>query len=199
MYVETRNIMTKRKIFIGILITFLTIIVLTFIFRERLITSFVFKNISPRETRNQIEVTNNIGWWAHQQNMKIDSFSVGIIESKLNLFNSISLIKYTIKGELKENNNWKPYIRKVHISERFVRKYNRELHPYLDTDTAKIPEAVYEITPIVDVKKDNNYKGESVKFEFTNEMKIESFHWGNNWLRFQCDDFQKDLTIKQRK
>jgi hypothetical protein len=191
--------MRKKKVFIWISLTILTIVILTFVFRERLVEAFLFKDLNPREPKNQIETTYNLGWWANQDNMRIDSFSVEIIESRLNLFNSYSLIKYTIKGELKGKNNWKPFVDKIHLSERFIRIYNRELHPYLDKDTCQIPEAIIEITPVIDTKEDDNYKGETIPFKFTNELKLESFHWGNNWLRFQCENMQKDIILQQTK
>jgi len=191
--------MRKKKVFIWISLTILTIVILTFVFRERLVEAFLFKDLNPREPKNQIETTYNLGWWANQDNMRIDSFSVEIIESKLNLFNSYSLIKCTIKGELKGKNSWKPFVDKIHLSERFIRIYNRELHPYLDKDTCQIPEAIIELTPVIDTKEDDNYKGETIPFKFTNELKLESFHWGNNWLRFHCANMQKDIILQQTK
>ena len=160
------------------------------------------KNIfsaEPRDPKLEISETNEIGWWAYQDALQIDSFSVEFVESKLNLFNSKSLIEYTVKGRLSKNGHWKPSIKNIHVSQRFLRQYDRKLHPYIDSDTAKIPEAIIEITPVIEVTEDENYKGEAIKFEFTNELKLESFHWGNNWVRFQCADKWQDLILKQRK
>lgn len=114
--------------------------------------------------------------------MQIDSFKVELIDSRLNLFNSLSLVRYTIYGQLSESGGWRPYIDKVHVSERFIRKYDRDLHPYLDVDTVNIPEAIIEITPVVQVKEDKGYQGEKIPFRIANELTIDSFHWGDNWL-----------------
>lgn len=153
----------------------------------------------PRNPKLEISETNEIGWWAYQESLKVDSFMVEFEESKLNLFNSKSLIKYTIKGKLSYKGHWKPSIKNIHVSQRFLRQYNREFHPYLYSDTTKTPEAMIEITPVIEVTDDDNYNGEEIEFEFTNELKLESFHWGNNWVRFQCADKSQDLILKQRK
>jgi len=191
--------MRKRKILVWSFLALLTAIILLFVFRERLILSFIFKDFHPRNPKNQIETTHNIGWWAYQDNIKVDSFSVTLIESKLNLFNSESLIGYKIKGNLTGKAKWKPFVKTVHLSERFLRNYNRELHPYLDNDTCQIPEAIIEITPVVGIKEIQSYNGESIPFEFKNELKIQSFHWGNNWLRLQCGSLKTDIILHQRK
>ncbi|WP_320051733.1 hypothetical protein [uncultured Acetobacteroides sp.] len=191
--------MKRRKVVYGIVIVLITLLITGFVFRNRLLSSLIIGELLPREPRNQIETVTDIGWWAFQDELKIDNFTVKIVESKLNLFNNYSLISYTVKGELKGNNNWKPYISNIHISQRFIRKYNRELHPYLDKDTSKIPEALIEITPIVRTKENKSYKGEVIQFCFTNELKIQSFHYGDNWIRFKCDSLQNDIVLKQRK
>ena len=77
--------------------------------------------------------------------------------------------------------------------------YNRESHPYLDKDTCQIPEAIIEITPIVDVKEIQSYNGESIPFELKNKLKIQSFHWGKNWLRIKCINLKTDIILHQRK
>lgn len=191
--------MKRRKFVYGIVIILITLLITGFIFRDKFLSLLVLGDLLPREPKNQIEAVTNIGWWAFQKDLKIDNFTVKIVESKLNLFNNYSLISYTVKGELKGSNQWKPYIGNVHISQRFIREYNRDLHPYLDKDTSKIPEAIIEITPIVMTKENKSYKGEVIKFNFTNELKIQSFHFGDNWIRFKCDSLQNDILLKQKK
>nr|WP_321411237.1 hypothetical protein [uncultured Carboxylicivirga sp.] len=153
----------------------------------------------PRNPKIEIKETYQIGWWSYQESLRIDSFKVELVESKLNLFNNKSLVKYTVKGIISHEGHWKPFIENVHVSQRLIRKYNRELHPYLDTDTVQIPEAIIEITPIIKVTNDKTYNGEELKFEFSNEIKLESFHWGNNWVRFLCNGINQDLILQQRK
>ena len=153
----------------------------------------------PRSPKLQISETPNIGWWAYQDALTVDTFQVELIESKLNLFNSKSLIRYTVKGRLSYKGHWKPSIKDIHVSQMFLRQYDRELHPYLDSDTAQTPEALISVTPVIKVTNDEKYNGEELDFEFTNEIKLESFHWGNCWVRFQCGDKWTDLILEQRK
>jgi len=187
----------RNKILIWIGIIFLLLIGAYYLVLPRIIGNILF--VEPRDPKLEISETNEIGWWSYQESIKVDSFQVKFVESKLNLFNSKSLIEYTVKGKLSNDIHWRPSIKKIHISQRFLRRYDRDLHPYLDSDTTKIPEAIIEITPVIKVTNDDNYNGEEIEFEFTNELKLESFHWGNNWVRFQCTDKQQDLILKQRK
>jgi hypothetical protein len=190
---------TMKRIFIWIFIILAVGFVLLLIFRKSIISEIAFGDLHPREPKNEIAVTYEIGWWSYQDELRVDSFTVKTIESKLNLFNSESLISYTTKGILTGKKGWKPCIEKVHICQRFIREYNRKLHPYLDKDTVELPEALIEITPIVQVTEDKDYKGEKLSFKFTNELKINSFHWGNNWLRIQCGEKYEDIILRQRK
>jgi len=188
-----------KRIFIWIFIILAVGFVLLLIFRKSIISEIVFGDFHPREPKIEIKVTYEIGSWYYQDELHVDSFIVKTIDSRLNLFNSESLISYTTKGILIGEKGWKPYIDKVHMSQRFIREYNRKLHPYLDKDTVKLPEAIIEITPIVQVKEDKNYNGEKIPYEFTNELKLISFHMGDNWLRMQCKEKYKDIILQQRK
>ena len=185
----------KKLIWIGIILLFL--VGAYYLVLPKLLGGIL--SSEPRNPELEISETSEIGWWAYQESLKVDTFKVKFVESKLNLFNSKSLIEYSVKGKLSYNGHWKPSIKNIHVSQRFLRRYNRELHPYLDSDTTKIPEAMIEITPVIEVTNDDNYNGEEIEFEFTNELKLESFHWGNNWIRFQCSDKSQDLILKQRK
>lgn len=190
---------SMKKTIFWITIFLLIILALLFIFRKSFISKLVFDDFHPRNPKNEIEVTYEIGWWSYQDELKIDSFQVQTIESKLNLFNSQSLISYTIKGKLIGKKGWKPSVKKIHISERFIRYFDRDLHPYLEKDTNNLPEAIIEITPIVGVKENDKYDGDTIQFNFTNELIVHSFHWGNNWIRFQTSEKYKDLILQQRK
>jgi hypothetical protein len=170
----------------------------------------LFLNFEPRNPRIEIQEIHNIGWWSQQEKLEIDTFYISIVESKLNLFNSYSLISYTIKGRLIDSSaNWRPEIKEVHICERIAHNdsINDETIGTLITkdtlsqdESAKIkPEAIIEITPIVSQSKDKMYKGKTVSFEFTNELKIQSLHWGNNYFLFKCGDFESLLHLRQSK
>jgi hypothetical protein len=183
---------TKKKLIVWLLSIICLIAIALFVLRKNIAEEVPFGNSGSREAVNEIEVTTNIGWWTNQNDLKIDSLKVELIDSRLNLFNSHSLIRYTVRGRLTGLNHWKPYIAKVHISERFIKKTDKK-------DTCKIPEALIEITPIVSTKENKKYNGEVVPFEFTNEIKVQSFHWGINLLRIQCGNNYKDVKLIQRK
>lgn len=70
----------------------------------------------PRSPKLEIPVTYNVGWWANQEALSIDSLKIEIIESKLNLFNEKSLISYEVSGQLTNEQHWKAEIKEVHIS-----------------------------------------------------------------------------------
>jgi hypothetical protein len=177
--------MRKRRTIIIWIVSFITIIGIgLFLYRGKLISLLL--DTQPREPKNQTETTYNIGWWSHQDGLAIDEFDIKIIDSRLSLFNSRSLISYTIQGKMTDRNNWEPYLKKIHISERFV----------VDS-TSRI--GTIELTPVVGVKENDQYNGEQIKFKTTNELLIESFHWGNNKLILKCGQIQKEIELKQRK
>lgn len=117
--------------------------------------------------------------------MSIDKFTITILESNLNLFNSKSLISYTIKGFLKSTSAAQPSIKKIHHAERIVYKSSVQ--------------TVIEITPVVKLKNRKSYAGEFIPFEITNEHVIQSMHWGPNIITFTCGAFTKEITIHQGK
>ena len=87
------------KILIGIILIILFILSGIYLY----ITDFGKKGILSNEPRNpkmEVPITYNISWWSYQEDLTIENLEVNIIESKLNLFNSKSLISYTIKGKL---------------------------------------------------------------------------------------------------
>ena len=164
-------------------------------------TFFFVRNFSLEEhfkAKLEVPLNYKIGWWAHQDNLEIKEFSVEIVKSNRNMFSMESLIRYKISGELTGKNRWAPYIKEVHVSERFIEPIDRTVSP-VSTRKEKLPEAIIEITPIVEAKSSSLYSGGKIKFSFTNEHVIESFHWGENLVRLKCGAFQKDITLHQNK
>ncbi|WP_108869159.1 hypothetical protein [Aquimarina aquimarini] len=144
----------------------------------------------PRNPKVEIKESHTIGWWSKQNTLTVETFEVKIIESKLNLFNSQSLISYHIKGKLCYENNRKPFIKNIHVSERFLDHTNDSIHN---------KQAIIEITPIVGVKKDKDYEGEQLEFDVTNEKIINSFQWGENPVKFKCLNIINNIIVSQRK
>lgn len=178
--------MTKRK---KILLSIALFIILSFMalftFRYEILRHWL--SSGPRRPKKEIATTHEIGWWAHQDALAVIQFSVDIVDSRLNLFNSKSLLSYTIEGTLKGSKNWKPYIHTIHLSERYIN---------FATDSAQ---AIIDITPVIKVKEKNGYNGEAIPFHFTNELIIESLTWGPNNLQFRCAGHEKNMELLQRK
>ncbi|PKV53063.1 hypothetical protein ATE84_5197 [Aquimarina sp. MAR_2010_214] len=180
--------MTKKKKIIIWSGAILVILALAYYF---LLPRLIFLSLStePRNPTVQIQETHSIGWWSKQEALTVDTFEVQIIESKLNLFNSKSLVKYRIKGSLNYDKGWRPFIKEIHLSERFL----------THSDSVENPDAIIEITPIIGAEDDESYNEEKIEFDITNEKIINSFHWGNNKLRFKCLEIIDDINLSQRK
>ncbi|MDR0830479.1 MAG: hypothetical protein LBN95_10285 [Prevotellaceae bacterium] len=141
-----------------------------------------------RTPKIEIPVVYNIGWWSERQNLSIDSLSVQIIESNLNLFNSQSLVSYSVSGTIEYNKHWQPFIEKVHISER------------INTDTTQHCDRIIEITPVIKVKENKKLINNGTQhFSFLNEHTITSNHWGNNRIKFVCGNKEQIIELMQRK
>ena len=141
----------------------------------------------PERPKLEIPVTYNIGWWSYQEMLFIDSLNIEIIECKLNLFNSKSIISYKISGQLDYEGYWQPQIKEVHISER------------LNNDTTLNYDRIIEITPIIEVIRDEEGNGGSFKFELTNEHIITSSGWGINRMKFICGQHEEIIELYQGK
>ena len=142
---------------------------------------------TPRKPKIEVPVTYTIDWWSNQNTLAVDSFNVGIVESKLNLFNSQSLVFYKVCGHLTYKGHWQPKIEEVHISER------------LNTDTLLHCDRIIEITPVVKTINNENTTGGSDLFSIKNEHTIKSNHWGKNRIKFVCGKHEKTIELMQRK
>ena len=181
------NSITKK--IIKIISILVASILLFFICTYLYLTDFWQKGIlsnEPRKPRIEIPVTYNIGWWSHQDDLTIDSLKVEIVESKLNLLNSKSLVSYSVFGKMRNNDGyWEPNIETIHLSER------------IEKDSLK--SRIIEITPIISVSEKDNQKGGVKNFNFKNEQTIISSGWGNNRIKFICGNKIQSITLHQIK
>jgi hypothetical protein len=176
----------SRNIFFGSFILVAIVATGFFIFSDQILAKLLIGG-RPRSPKNEIETTFYIGWWAHQGGLDIENLEIEVIDSRLNLFNAKSLISYMISGTISGSKNWEPYVHKIHVSERF---------PKTDS-TANV--GLIELTPLIKVKENHNYVDDKIPFKITNEMIVESFHWGNNTVLFRCGKLEKRIVLKQRK
>ncbi len=174
---------------IKILAIIILSIFLFFVCAYLYLTDFGRKGIlsnEPRKPKIEIPITYNIGWWSYQDDLIIDSLKVEIIESNLNLFNSKSLISYSVYGKMKfDDGHWEPNIENVHLSER------------IEKDSLK--SRIIEITPIISVSETDNQKSGIRKFKFKNEHTIISNGWGNNKIKFICGNKEQSIKLQQSK
>ncbi|MDD4971974.1 MAG: hypothetical protein PHT07_21315 [Paludibacter sp.] len=151
------------------------------------ILTFALLSTEPRKPTVEIPVTYNIGWWSDQKALNIDSLQVDIVESRLNLFNSKSLVAYKVSGHLTYKGQWQPKIKEVHISER------------INLDTTLHCDRIIEITPVIEDKENKKVNGGTYKFDFKNEHIIKSNHWGINKIKFICGQKEKTIGLQQVK
>ena len=154
-----------------------------------LLINFYSQNKAPHKARTEIPVTYKIGWCFAQEDLQIDSFSVKIVKSKLSIFNNKSLLSYTVKGNLKCRGNDIPFIKEVHVSEKRIYSNFNYNTPVNNID------AEISITPIFSSKERKKNKCDSVIFNFTNEINIESMHWGDNKILFKCGQFETTMIL----
>lgn len=174
--------MKNFKILGWILLIFIICIVASY--------SYLYRDIlfpEPRRPKHEIPVTYNIGWWSDQKALTVDSLKIEIVESKLSLFNSKSLVSYVVLGHLTYNGHIQPIIEEVHISER------------INLDTTLNCDRIIEITPVIKDKNNAHVNGGSDKFEFKNEHTITSNHYGINRIKFICGQKEQIVELQQVK
>lgn len=139
---------------------------------------------------DNVAVTYQVGWWAYQENLKINAIEVELAGDKsLSLMNNKTNAKIIIRGVVSGlEGNWRPTIARIHASERF-------------TPSAESKERVsrIELTPIVEVVKDSSYKGSDVPFEISFTHPVNTFRWGNNDMVFVSGNQEKKIVLLQRK
>jgi len=174
------------KILLGIILIALLLIGGIYLYATDFGRKGILSN-EPDNPRIEIPITYNVSWWSYQEDLAVEDFQADIVESKLNLFNSKSLISYKIKGKIKYDGHWKPNIKEVHISER------------INKDSTLNISRIIELTPIVEVKNDENANGGIEDFEFTNEHMITSQNWGLNRIKIICGNKETIIELQQRK
>ncbi len=102
---------------------------------------------SPKIPRlkSDVPIEYRIGWWAYQEAVKLDELDSNIVFGNLSLFNSTSIVEFKLKGTLIYKNSWRPYIKSVHITERWV------------STSKQYRVGNIFITPIIAVKNDDTY------------------------------------------
>ena len=147
--------------------------------------------------KKTVPVIYKIGWWSNQELLEVTSFEVTVVKSNLNLLNSISVIRYTLRGTLQSDGFGTPYIQAIHHAE--------QLMPAPDPFAEKNEDAIMpvhahlQLTPVVGIKNKKPKTGGPIPFELTTDYKIRSLRWGHNCFEFTCAGMNRKIHLSQRK
>jgi len=141
-----------------------------------------------QKPHSDVPVIHRIGWWAHQEGLSVTNFSIEVVDAPLHLLNSKALIRMHITGTVQNVNGWRPFIKYVHIGERFD-----------PASTNTDPVADFLVTPVVEVKTDKKYSSETLPFDLNVETYFQTFKWQQNQYKIQCGSFKTNLTLRQIK
>ena len=161
------------------------------IFAAAIAFYILVKSVEPNipEPISDVPIEYKIGWWSAQKGLVIEKIETEVLFKGLNLFNSKALVEYTISGHITYSNGWKPHIKSVYLSERW-------LPP---SEDVKIPTGDIQIIPIVASNKDENYMGEKVNFSIKIQDYLNTGGWGNNVYKVTSLSQENVIELKQRK
>lgn len=135
-----------------------------------------------------VDFTYKIGWWPHQNDLTVETLTTEAVDSRLNLFNSTSLMRIKIKGRMKGSKGWEPRVAKVHIAEEVIVGGN------FTNALAQI-----HLKPIVEVREKNDYTGIPISYDVTQELQVQSMGWGSNRYQIVCGGITNELDLIQQK
>jgi hypothetical protein len=156
------------------------------------ISFFFLKKIlgfGPPKPKSDVKIVYKIAWWAYQKCLTVDKLETKVLNNKLNLFNSRALVEYSISGNLKYRKGWKPFIKSVFISERWMPP--RQNSPGYRGDI--------QLIPLVGVKQDDNYNEEKTQFTVKVQDYLHSGGWGKNIYYITSQKEKKILELQQLK
>ncbi len=140
--------------------------------------------------KSDVPIEYKVGWWASQAGLSVNTLETNVLYDQLNLFNNTAVVEYKITGTVTNKPRWKPYIKKVHISE--------QRHQI--SENALIPTtATIIVTPIVGTKKDDSYNGETITFNVKVQDYLQSGGWGMNKYTVRSQNKKNLLELEQRK
>lgn len=141
----------------------------------------------PRAT-SDVDFTYKIGWWPYQSDLTVETLTTDVADSRLNLFNSTSLIRIKMKGTMHGSKGWEPRIAKVHIAEEVIVGGN------FTNSLAQI-----RLKPIIEVREKTGYAGTPISYDLTQELQLQSMGWGSNRYQIACGGITNEIALIQRK
>ena len=138
--------------------------------------------------RSDVPIEYKIGWWPHQHVINLNGLETRIIFDRLTLLNSTSVVEYRLTGKLTYREQQRPYIKSVHISERWER---------VDMEQGNV--AAITVTPVVAIREDKSYSGEPVEFDLAVQDYLQSGGWGENHYQVSSFGRHAEIVLWQRK
>ena len=143
----------------------------------------------PRVRRADVRVERTVGWWSHQDELKVEKLEVRVVEANLNLFNSKALVEYELAGTIANSRGWRPYVDRLFVSQR-----------YTGSETERGGRrAEFEVVPVIRAKQDKSYGGERVGFSIVVQEIVESGGWGQTDYVVRSGDLKRSFQLIQRK
>ncbi|MFC1751103.1 hypothetical protein ACFL2V_20130 [Pseudomonadota bacterium] len=147
--------------------------------------------LSPKvpKPKSDVPVEYKIGSWPYQENLSVHSLNTSVIFEGLTLFNNTAVVQYEIEGWVSYGKGWRPYIKFVHISERWESISSRS-----DKNAGNIL-----VTPVVGVKEDKSYDGKGIRFKVSVQDYLKSGGWGLNQYNVESGGRNGKIELFQRK
>ena len=147
-----------------------------------------------QKPHSDVPVVYRIGAWSYQPELTVTNFTVAVVDAPLTLSNKKALVRMQIAGTIEKTQKNlfnRPYISKVHVSERFAPMTTNQQSAVAD----------FMVTPVVSTQKTKieMKPSEFVPFDVKAEMYFETFKWGLNSYVIQCESFKTNIILHQMK
>ena len=142
-----------------------------------------------RAEHSDVPIVRNLGFWAEQPGVSVDSLEVTVVEAKLHLLNSRAVIQYTISGSLKGSSGWRPSVRSLFVGQRYTS---------MQTPTSD-RHAEIDLVPIAKSKEDKRYDGRSIPFTISVQEVLQTGGWGRTVYSVRCAGMVREFELYQDK
>ena len=141
-----------------------------------------------RWLKGDVPVTSRIGWRPYQEHLTVRDLVVRVLEPKLKVFITDALVEFAITGSLSPHfhgeSRWRPFIKSLHISERFAGENSGTVGDIL-------------IVPLVGIRCDKGYDNQPVGLQVTVQHPISSYRWDKNRYRVICEQICREFELIQ--
>lgn len=140
------------------------------------------------------------------QNVAVTALTARVIDARMNLFNHVGLIGFTLQGRITAPSGFRPRIDRVHLAERVVSNVAAsaasENDPLTRAAAGALPPRLHvelEVTPLLEMESDDSYHAEAIPFSVNLEKWIRGIQWGANRYVIRCGNFERELTLMHSK